>query len=166
MFAPCAKTPADTTRLRSIGRVDEHHPQPGGFGLVRDKGIQLCPRPTVQACPYPLPGLETSADVAEVFQHDYTGTAVDCFLHDGFRDDMVGVTDTPPFLAGESLQMLSSRLRPVGLETTTQGKISVVDIAEVSPTVQRACRGSSQDIFSTIHAQWGRAGRQGNIRKV
>ena len=113
MLDPFSDSPAYRTRLARVGRVNVHHDEPQGFGLVSDKILQRPEGPTVQTRANPLSRLDAVADVREVFHADFQHVQPLRLLNDGPGHFVINVFDMPPLPTGDSEQLPFGGAAPV-----------------------------------------------------
>ena len=153
---------SSTTRagLAGVGRVDVFDRDACCLGLVFDEGLQLPPRPAVQAATHAFARLDARANVRQVFHRNLGDTGLDRRLNNGLARLVVDVLHTPRLLAGDLPELLSRALAAVGLKTTAQGKVTVALVAQMLAAEDLAQAMGSEVVFSDIHAQH-RAGCHG-----
>src|SRR5579885_2650476 len=146
-----------TTRagLAGVGRVGVLDRDARRLGLVFDEGLQLPPRPAVQAATHALACLDPFPDMRQVFHRDLGDTCLDRRLNNGLARFVVDVLDTPRLLAGDLPELLFRALAAVGLKTTAQGKVTVAPVAQMLAAEDLARAHGGEVVFSDIHAQHG-----------
>ena len=155
MFRALPQSSTTRAGLAGVGRVDVFDRDACCLGLVFDEGLQLPPRPAVQAATHAFARLDARANVRQVFHRNLGDTGLDRRLNNGLARFVVDVLHTPRLLAGDLPELLSRALAAVGLKTTAQGKVTVALVAQMLAAEDLAQAMGSEIVFSDIHAQHG-----------
>ena len=139
-------------RLAGVGRVDVFNRNSCCAGFVFDKGLQLAESPAVEPATHPFASLDSGANVRQVLHRDLGNARCYSRMDDGFARFVIDVFHAPRFLAGDLPELLYRALAAVGLETTTQGKVTVALVAQLIAAKDLAQADGCEIIFSDIHA--------------
>lgn len=150
MLHASAKKSTCRAGLTGVRRVDVLDSDTSRLRLVGDKGLQLCPRPSVQAGSHAFTGLDPFADVSQVFHGDSAAIVSYCFRDNGLTDFVVDVGYTSGFLAGDFTEQLMRALRAVALKSPTKGKEFVAVVPEFTATKESSGTHGSNVVLSKI----------------
>lgn len=150
MLYASAKKSTYRTGLTGVRRVDVLNSDANRLRLVGDKGLQLCPRPAVQAGSHTLPGLDALADVGQIL-HGYSAAFVSyCFRDNSLADFVIYVGYMSGFVAGDFTEQLTCALRAVALKTPTKGKEFVAVMSEFTAAEKLPGAHSGDVVFTKI----------------
>jgi len=155
MLVPFAQDATGCADLTGIGGIDVADPDAHGFGLVRDKGLQLSPGPAMQSRPHPLPRLDAGPDVGQILHRDPADTGLDGILNDRLARFVIDVPHPSLLFTGDLPELLPGALTAVGLKTTTVGKVTIALVAQVFAAIDLAQAMGGKIVFSDIDAHHG-----------
>ena len=153
MFISSSTLTTHRAILRRIGRVDILNRHPDRLGLVRDKRLQFRKCPSVQTGTDAFPGTYPFADVGQGLHRHSGRPNSNGFLDDGFADFVIDLSCMALFPTRESGQSLFCGLAPVGLKTTSECKMTITLVTELTTTKQLTRRCGRQDVFAHIDTQ-------------
>src|SRR5699024_6039553 len=130
MFKARPQTTTSRTSLRTVGVVNVNHSYTCRFGLVLDKGLQLTPRPAMQAGTDSLSGFDPFAQVGQCFQGNRRGTLFQRLFDHRFACLVVNLAHMPSFFSRDFTQQLLCRLTAIGLKTTPQRQMLITDVSK------------------------------------
>ena len=145
-----AKKSTHRTGLTGVCGVDVFNSDSNRLRLVGDKGLQLRPRPAVQAGAHTLTGLDPLTDVGQILHGDRTAFVSYCFRDNGLADFVVDVSYMAGFATGDFTEQLMCALRAVALKTPTKGKEFITVMPEFTATKKFSCAHGSNVVFAKI----------------
>lgn len=122
------------TGLRRIRRIQDFNRNPGKFGFVQDKLLQLVKRPAMQIAtlratnPYPV------ADTLQILNSN-TASGVFSPIDNLFADTVVFLFGESPLTAGKPLKHTPRRLGSFGLQSAALPKATAANAEHVHPAV-------------------------------
>ena len=152
MLYSSAKKSAYRAGLAGVCRVDVFNSDSNRLRLVGDKGLQLRPRPPVQAGAHTLPGLDPFANVGQVLHGDCTAFVSYRFRNNGLTDFVVDVGYMASFAPGDFAERLTCALRAVALKPPTKGKEFVAGMPEFTATKELSCTHGGDVVFAEIES--------------
>ncbi|MCX8049208.1 MAG: hypothetical protein N3A55_06070 [Methylohalobius sp.] len=146
-----------------IGRIDILDRNASSFGFVLDKQLKLTKGPAMESASHPLARLDASTNVRQILHHDFGDASSLGSFDNGFAYFVVNVADTPRLLARDLPQLLFCALAAVGLETATQGKVSIAHITQSAAAKDLAQTDGGEVVFAYIHAHHWAGCNGGNL---
>ncbi len=166
MLHPFSDSPTHVAHLRRVSGVDKYHGQPGAFGLVSRKVLELAEGPAMQPRPDALPCLDVGADIGQVFHADFTRAGTDGFCNDGLTGFVVDMLHMPLLTTGDSAELAFSSPATVGLETTTMGKVNVAVVPQFAAAPDLAGTGRCEVVLADIKPENTATGNGSDIGKI
>lgn len=154
------------TGLAGVGRVRKLNPDTGTLGLIGDKGLQLCPRPAMEARPHSLSGLDPLTNVGQVFHGDGVAFVSCCFRNNGLAYHVVDMFDVSGFAAGDFTEQLPSALRAVALKPFSEGKELVAFVPDFTTTKKLPGADCGDVVFAKIHTSNNAGASHGDFGEI
>lgn len=166
MFGTDAFIAANGTSLRRVRRIDVHHTQPGGLGLVLHKRLELRPGPAMQARTHTLARLDALTDVGQVLHRNCGASVVHRFRDNGFTDFVIHVRNVPGFSAGDFLQKLLCAFGAVALKTSAKIQKFIAVMTEFSASEQFSAARGGKVVLSHVQTENVTLPGLGNIGEI
>ncbi|ARD53723.1 hypothetical protein WR24_09470 [Escherichia coli] len=152
MLMSFTQTAAARATLTAVSRVNIFNHYSDRTGFIFDKRLKLTPCPAVQAGTDPFTSFYPVTNMSQIFQYNCANTRFSGSSNDNFTRFVVGLFYPSHLFTGDLPQLLFCTLAAIGLETTTEGKVTISFVTKLFTTKQLTQTVGGKVVFSHINA--------------